>query len=149
MMLSIRKHFQLPATSVRLARAFFWPFAIVVGGATAILTLAATAAGLNPVTFAVGFLTDAVVALSPLATHLLAIWAIYTVLVLVWDARFYSLLPDASVNPAWRAFVSILLRHEIKPIIAMPRQRCQTAQYRLGRATPSTAWSPGTHPQIE
>lgn len=138
----------LPPT--RLARAFLWPFVIVIGGAMAMLMLAAVSVGLDPVAFAGDFLADAAVAVSPIAMQLLVIWAIYTTLylLLAWDVRYYAPRGNAIADPTLGAFVG-LLRLGAKAALVMRLQPCQQAQYRLDRAIPSPAWSPGTHPQIE
>ena len=151
MMFPARKHPLRPLTPASLARAIAWPFVIVVGGATAMLALAAATVGLNPIAFAGDFLTDAAVVLSPLAMKLLAIWAIYTTLylVLAWDARFYAPRHNAGVNSELHALVGLLLRWRVKPTIVMHWQRCQRVKYRLDPAILFSAWTPGTHPQTE
>lgn len=138
-------------TPAGLARAIAWPFVTVVGGATAMLALAAATVGLNPVAFAGDFLTDAAVVLSPLAMKLLAIWAIYTTLylVLAWDARFYAPRHNAGVNSELHALVGLLLRWGVKPAIVMHWQQCQQVKYRLDRAILPSGWTPGMHPQTE
>ena len=151
-MISIaRKHPLSALTPTRLARAFVLPFVIVGVGAVAMLMLAAVSVGLDPVAFARDFLADAAVAVSPIATQLLAIWAIYTTLylLLAWDVRYYAPRANAIADPALGAFVGFLLRLGAKAALVMRLQSCQQAQYRLDRAIPPFAWSPGTHPQIE
>ena len=145
------RHPLRPLTPASLARAIAWPFVIVVGGATAMLALAAATVGLNPVAFAGDFLTDAAVVLSPLAMKLLAIWAIYTTLylVLAWDARFYAPRDNAGINSELHALVGLLLRWRAKPAIVMHWQQCQRVKYRLDPAVLSSAWTPGMHPQTE
>lgn len=149
-MLPARKHPLRHCPPPRLARLITWPFAIVVGGAAAMLALAAATAGLNPIAVVADFLADAAVDLIPLVLRLLAIWAIYTILylLLAWDVRFYAPRPNAGVKQELCALVSPL-RLGIKAIIVVCRQQCQTAHYHIDRAIPSSAWSPGTHPQIE
>ena len=138
-------------TPARLARAIVWPFVIVVGGATAMLALAAASVGLNPIAFAGDFLAAAAVDITPLAMRLLAIWAIYTTLylMLAWDVRFYAPRSNAAVHPALRAFVGILLRWRANLAAVVRGQQFRQVKYSLDRATPSCTWSPGTHPQIE
>ena len=151
MMLRVRKHLLLALTPACLARAFAWPFVIVVGGATAMLALAAASVGLNPVTFAGNFLTAAAVDVSPLATRLLAIWVIYTTiyLLLAWDVRFYAPRPNAGVNPALGVFAGHWLRWRATFAVVMCWQQCQRLQHRSDGASTPSAWSPGIHPQIE
>ena len=151
MISTARKHPLSALTPARLARTFLWPFVIVVGGATAMLMLAAVSVGLDPVAFAGDFLADAAVAVSPMAMRLLMIWAIYTTLylLLAWDVRYYAPRANAIADPPVGAFVGFLLHLEAKVALVMRLQPCRQVQHRLDRAIPSPAWSPGTHPQIE
>ena len=151
MIFTARKHPLSALTPTRLARAFLWPFVIVIGGAMAMLMLAAVSVGLDPIAFAGDFLADAAVAVSPIAMQLLVIWAIYATLylLLAWDVRYYAPRANAIADPALGAFVGFLLRLGAKVALVMRLQLCQQAQYRPDRAIPSPAWSPGTHPQIE
>ena len=151
MMFATRKHPLSALPPTRLARTFLWPFVIVVGGATAMLMLAAVSVGLDPIVFAGDFLADAAVAVSPIAMRLLAIWAIYTTLyiLLARDFRYYAPRANTIADPALGALVSSLLRLGAKVALVMRLQQWQQVQYCLDRAIPSSAWSPGTHPQIE
>ena len=115
------------------------------------LMLAAVSVGLDPIVFARDFLADAAVAVSPIAMQLLAIWAIYTTLylLLAWDVRYYAPRANAIADPALDAFVGFLLRLGVKVALVMRLQQWQQVQYSLDRAILPSAWSPGTHPQIE
>ena len=140
-------------TPPQLGRAFALPFLLVVGSYTLLLALLYLGIGINPLPVIVAFLTDATVALSPLAATLAIIWAVYTIFYIALVGAFREFISiqrnpmrASSPRPVWKVMLASL-----KP----PKWFCfwqdDDLPASLNATDPiliDTRWHPGIHPLL-
>ena len=140
-------------TPITLAMAMAWPFVVIPIGMAALLALAAVSVGLDPAAFAIEFLADCAVILTPLGLKCLGIWLVYSSLYLViawlyWPCYQSSLDFDAIDPGLFRCFthsadrLACILGAALSGWLFLSRRRSFWQGLRL-------AWHPGTHPQLE
>ena len=124
--------------SVWLAMVLFRPVLYVMAGATIGLGLLAATVGADPAAVMTGFVADATVEVSPIAKHLLAIWAVFTILAALISATLgeirrlpsadkrrlgYVLLGRVHEHSVQCSTIAVRLRHGILPRLLSCRRK--------------------------